>query len=272
VKEDLIRVLSEAQTYDLNNYTVVVFGAGNTSVLYQKCFLQEEINPVFYIDNSTAKQNTIFQGVEVISLEKLISLKQTFIKPVLVLICSMNIDICDQIKTQLQHHSLMYITVDSLVFGKNKQKILQVYDFLEDETSKEIYAKMILSRILNTFVPEEIVNGDTYFCFPKFSTFSQNEVFVDLGAYTGDTVEQYINKKLGVFHRIYAFEPDKRNFAAMACRTERLKNEWGLSDDQLILVRAGVGMKTEQVFFSRPPPPPGGGGGEGGGGRVGGGV
>jgi FkbM family methyltransferase len=253
MKENLERILSEIKPYDLNDYTVVVFGAGNTSVLYQKCFIQEEIKPVYYIDNSISKQNTIFQGVQVISLEKLVSLEQTFAKPILVLICSSNIDTCNQIKTQLQNHSLLYTTVDSIVFGKNKQKILEVYDFLEDEISKEIYTQVMQSRVLNIPVPEELVNTDPYFCLPQFFTFFQDEVFVDLGAYTGDTVERYINTKLGVFHRIYAFEPDKQNFTAMTYRTERLRNEWGLSNDKLVLVRAGAGIKTEQVLFTPPP-------------------
>jgi hypothetical protein len=254
MKEELIRIISELQPYDLNSYTVVVFGAGNTSVLYQKCFMQEEIKPVYYIDNNISKQNTLFQGVQVISLEKLISLKPTFTKPVFILICSANIDICEQIKRQLQYNSLSYTTVDSFVFGRNKQKVLQVYDILEDGISKEIYAQMILSRVLNIQTPEDMVSPDQYFILSPFLTRNAQEVFVDLGAYTGDTLEQYIKKKSGVFHRIYAFEPDKQNFTAMTHRVERLKKEWGLSNDTLILVRAGVGIKTEHVLYTPPPP------------------
>jgi FkbM family methyltransferase len=252
MKKELIRILSKNQFRDLNNYTVVIFGAGNTSILYQKCFAQEGIKPVYYIDNDISKQNTVFQGVEVISLEKLILLKQTFAKPVLVLICSANIDMCDQIKMQLQQYSLLHATVDSVVFDQNKQKILQVYNLFEDELSKEIYARMILSRALNVPVPEHIVSIDGCFILPPFLVQNAREIFVDLGAYTGDTVERYIEKKMGVFHRIYAFEPDKLNFVAMAHRAARLKNEWSLPDDKLVLVRAGVGMKTGQALFALP--------------------
>jgi FkbM family methyltransferase len=256
MKENLIRLLSEIKIYDINDYSIAVFGAGNTSILYQKCFAQEGIQPVYYIDNSIQKQNTIFQGVQVISLEKLISLQHDFTKPILVLICSANIDMCDQMKAQLRQHSLLHTTVDSFVFSKNKEAILVVYDLLEDETSKETYVQLIQSRILNIHVPENIVNINSYFCLPQFFNHSQSEIFVDLGAYTGDTIDRYINTKLGVFNTIYAFEPDRQNFTAMTHRAVRLKNEWALSDERLVLVRAGVGLRTEQVLFAAAPPPP----------------
>jgi FkbM family methyltransferase len=252
MKEKLTRALSEIPDYDLNNHTVVIFGAGNTSVLYQKCFAQEGIDPIYYIDNNISKQNTVFYEAPIISLEKLIALQHTFDKPILVLICSANIDMCDQIKIQLQYHSLLYTTVDSFVFGKNKDKILQIYDLLEDNTSREVYAQIIFSRILNMQIPDSAVSADQYFLLPPFLNINAQEVFVDLGAYTGDTMEYYIYKKSGVFHRIYAFEPENQNFTAMTHRAERLKKEWGLSDDKLVLLRAGVGLKTERVSSALP--------------------
>jgi FlaA1/EpsC-like NDP-sugar epimerase len=90
--------LSQTKKYDLNAYNIVVFGAGNTSVLYQECFKQEKIKPVYYIDNNPEKLNATFYGTPVISLEDLVSLRQTFSKPLLILICSMNTDSCFQIK------------------------------------------------------------------------------------------------------------------------------------------------------------------------------
>ena len=59
-------ILSQAQekidklTYNKNE--IFVFGAGNTTALYAKCFEVEGINPVGYLDNSPAKQGTQFLG------------------------------------------------------------------------------------------------------------------------------------------------------------------------------------------------------------------
>jgi hypothetical protein len=257
MREQLANFLEEIKQYNLNVHTVVVFGAGNTSVLYQKCFARAGITPVYYIDNNKAKQDTVFYNIPVVSIEKLVSLQKTFDKPLLVLICSANVSMCRQIKQQLSENNLLYCTVDEFVFNKNRDKILEVYDVLEDDYSREVYKKIIYSRVLSIPIDDKIITDDSYFCLPQFRDLSMQETFVDLGAFTGDTIEQYIWKKQGSFFKsIYAFEPDKRNFNAMNNRITRLKNEWGIPDDKFFLVNAGVGGKTEQKLFSPPPPPP----------------
>ena len=246
------KIVSAVPEYNLDDYTVVVFGAGSTSTCYQKCFELEGIRPVYYIDNSAAKQGTVFHGVSVVSVEELVSLQHTFSKPVLVLICSLQISACKQIQLQMQKCGLTYTTVDAYVFKKNKPLIKEVYDLLEDDFSRDVYAGIIQSRVDAGTIPESIICDEQYFTLPQFLSDSQTEVFVDLGAYVGDTIEQYINKRSGMFKKIYAFEPDSLNFSALNYRSLRLKKEWAFSDDKLTLIHAGVGAKTERKLFSTP--------------------
>jgi len=247
---DIEKVLSNVPLYDLNDYTVVVFGAGNTSLLYQKCFEREGIHPVYYIDNSEAKQGTVFQGVSVISVEKLVSLQNTFSKPLLVLISSANIATCNQIQLQLQKYGLTHTIVDAFVFKKNADMVKTVCDSFADDFSREVYIRLIESRVNNSPVPESMVSNGQYFSLSQFVERSEKEVFVDLGAYVGDTVEKYINKKSGVFGKIYAFEPDTVNFSALQHRSARLKNEWAFSDDKLTLINGGVSTKSGRMYLS----------------------
>ncbi len=55
---------------------------------------------------------------------------------------------------------------------------------------------------------------------------------------------------MGVFNRIYAFEPDERNYNAMLYRLERLKKEWAIDSCKLIPVKAGVGERTNTATFT----------------------
>lgn len=48
------------------------------------------------------------------------------------------------------------------------------------------------------------------------------EVFVDAGAYNGDTVEEFLGYTGGRFREIYALEPNRRNFRKLAERMECL--------------------------------------------------
>ena len=239
--------------YNLNDYTVTVFGAGNTATLYQKCFEHEGIRPVYYIDNNKAKQGTEFHGVPVISVEQLLSLQSTFSKPVIILICSALPYRCEEIRAQLDGYGLTHVIADAIVFNKNRETIKKVYGLLEDDASKDTYAELIRARINISPVSETIVSNNQYFMPPQFFGRSENEIFVDIGAYVGDTVEEYLRNKSGVFGKIYAFEPDTLNFQALSCRSERLRREWGLSNERLTLVHGGVGARTEKKSFFAPP-------------------
>jgi FkbM family methyltransferase len=252
---ETLKSLTNRSNINLSDYCMAIFGAGNTSALYKKCFDFEQITPVnlkYFIDNSPHKQGTLFLGTEVISLEQFLS--QQTDKPKLVLISSANIGFCSQIKTQLSAHHIDCFTVDEYIFGKRMNEILSVIDLLEDNFSKRVYVEMIIARMTNQPFAEDLYSQDQYFCLRPFLDRDPNEVFVDLGAYVGDTIEQYIQFKSGVFSKIFAFEPESRNMAALQYRVNRLYKEWALSEDRIIPVKAGVGKQSDTLSISNSHP------------------
>jgi hypothetical protein len=218
LRKNLILRLSVLKYFPPGDFTIVIFGAGNTSALYQKGFQREGIIPDYYIDNDISKQNTFFLGKRVISLNQLLRMRPSLIKPVLIVICSENAEFCNQIKKQLLIYHLDFITANELFFSKNRNKIISVFDQLYDDKSRKIYYEVIKTRLDNSIIPESIVSSDQYFCLPEFSYthLAQRDVFVDCGAYTGDTIEKFI-------------------------KLSRLRNEWALSEDKTITEYAGVG-------------------------------
>lgn len=90
-----------------------------------------------------------------------------------------------------------------------------------------------------------------YFAFEPFMEDMPSEVFVDCGAYVGDTIEKYIWERDGVFKKIIAFEPDKDNFKAMESRVQRLLNEWNLKEESIELHPYGVSDKSEEGVIKR---------------------
>lgn len=248
MKQDIIRdrleaVLSEPVRI---SETVLIYGAGNSSMLYAECFWKENLPITHYVDRSPEKIGTIFQGKPVISPEEMAAAH----KSETVLICTGNAGTYRSIKRYLDEADMESLSVDTYVFRKNKDKVLAVYDLLCDEVSKATYANMIQARMGLAEVDLSLITGDSYFAVNTFSLFSAGEVYVDCGAYVGDTIEKYLFTKQGVFGKVFAFEPEPRNFAAMAYRTERLKQEWALSDDKITLVQAGIGEKSSMVYVS----------------------
>lgn len=94
-------------------------------------------------------------------------------------------------------------------FEANTDRINKIYSFLADDISKDTFKKLIHMR---QYYDDKDIPSYNYFnqYFPKdIIELSEDEVFVDGGAFTGDTSLKF--KKLCPFYRrIVAFEPDKK--------------------------------------------------------------
>jgi len=88
------------------------------------------------------------------------------------------------------------------------------YKFFADSNSKQ----KILDRIKHYFwgvpVPLNSLYVDGYFAYPGICL-TDNEVYIDGGAYTGDTVEEFLNAVKGNYSHIYSFEPDPKNYETL---------------------------------------------------------
>jgi len=173
---------------------------------------------------------------EIISPVKLKELEN-----VCVLICSPRPEVISAVKEQTSEMNIESYLLDEVILKQHADKLLAVYDALEDEESKNVYAEVICSRISGIYPPKDIFCGNQYFAVDKFRAGTENEVFVDCGAYVGDSIEKYIWERSGVVGKIIAFEPDTSNYKALEKRTRRLREEWNLKEEQLVIHSCGIG-------------------------------
>ncbi len=83
--------------------------------------------------------------------------------------------------------------------------------------------------------------------FDRFGFFNRDgEIFVDAGAYVGDSLERFIWSVNGVFREIHAFEPGKIQFKALEKRVERLREEWALPAEKVKINNKYLSSDTEQ--------------------------
>lgn len=91
-------------------------------------------------------------------------------------------------------------------------KVRQAFHLMSDEKSREEYVSQVEFRLTGDFrvlgPPDTSVE---YFPSDLFS-FRTDEVFVDCGAFDGDTIRTLLDLYQGRFQRIEAFEPDPINF------------------------------------------------------------
>lgn len=107
---------------------------------------------------------------------------------------------------------------------ENFEKFETVFGLLEDELSREVFCKTIEFKITGDI---RLLNEITTLPAEAFENIlkpQKDEVYVDLGAYNGDTVLEFIEQADGNYRKIYALEPDRRNFRKLLKSTENLVN------------------------------------------------
>lgn len=131
------------------------------------------------------------------------------------------------------------------VIVSNRHKIERVYNLLSDQKSKDLFISKLAVHgsnldylLLRDFIVEfsepysrfgpqsccpHLTPEDAFYFDNDIFELRNDEVYVDVGAYDGDTVKTFLQAtdRFGVSAKnIYAFEPDPRNF-------ERLHNVFG---------------------------------------------
>lgn len=231
---------------ELQGKEIWIWGAGNTAQLYQeglKRLSEEGFFITGYCDNDPLKYTVDagFNSLPVISPAELEKKEN-----IIVLICTAIPKIYESIGKQLTKMNKEWYSLDEAIMKLHREQVLQCYDLLEDDLSKEIYAAVILFRMKGGILQYEPNCEDRYYAIAPFKMIDDAEVYIDCGAYVGDSIEKYIWRREGAFKKIIAFEPNKKNYCAMSKRVERLKSEWNIEKEDICLYAYGVG--DEEIY------------------------
>jgi FkbM family methyltransferase len=100
----------------------------------------------------------------------------------------------------------------SLIAHKNE--ILWLVSRLADDKSKDLLRRHIQFRMFADASALPHPETNQYFD-PVLGSAETEDVFIDGGAFTGDTIAAFLENRRGRFKQIWAFEPDKSNFAVL---------------------------------------------------------
>ncbi len=207
---------------------IAVYGTGNGADRVFEEFERLGITVSTVIASDGFVRSRTFRGFEV----KAVSQLENEIGDFAVALCfaSPLPQVIDNIKELSKRHRVIMPSVpvfgDS-IFNKdflkdNLPAIENAYSLLCDEQSKKVFESIIRFQI----------TGDLNCCFDcetsKDEAFAilglgESESFLDLGAYRGDTVEEFL-KHTKSYKKIVAVEPDKRTFKKLQANCENIKN------------------------------------------------
>lgn len=108
-------------------------------------------------------------------------------------------------------------------YEKHKALIVQVRNMLCEEKSKAVFDNIInfkLTGDINYLLECETSRDEAYENLLKLG---DDEIYMDLGAFNGDTIAEFLGN-VKSYRKIYAAEPDIKNFTKLKNNTEHLEN------------------------------------------------
>lgn len=129
-------------------------------------------------------------------------------------------------------------------YQNNYDSFLQTYEWLEDEKSRKTMAAYLSGHIeLTEFPMLDVWKQDDVSkqYFPEdIIHLSNQEVFIDCGAYIGDTLEIF-KSKVENYERYYALEPDCRRFSKLNLQ---------INSEKIVHIPLGAWEKKDRLNFS----------------------
>jgi FkbM family methyltransferase len=243
---------------------IVLFGAGRVGRKTLTGLRDIHIEPIAFIDNDARLWNTSVEGVKVLSPEGAARLHGDQATFVITIWRGEATDRMAQREAQLRSSGCRYVVPFPPLFWKHAQVFLPHYavdlphrvhqqaddvrraaTLWSDDASRSEYLAQLRWRMLGEFDALYRPVQHTMYFPTDLCELTDHEVFVDCGAYDGDSIRSFLDKAKNSFQRIYSFEPDPANF-------ERLERDVALRSEResITLQRAAVGAHTGTVTFS----------------------
>ena len=235
------------QTLREEGKPIVLYGMGNgadkiISVLESKGM---EFADVFASDDFVRGQ--LFHGKKVLRLSEVEEKYKDF--NILVSFGSSLPAVMEKIKEIASRHTLYAPDVpvagenlfDAEFFYNNEEKILAAREILSDERSKEVYDELIRYKLDGKISHFDVTDREGGVFSDVLS--GGYEVYCDLGAYTGDTLEEAFSK-FPEIKKAIAFEPSPKTFVKLTNNTAKF------ADKQIELVNACAWNENGTAIFT----------------------
>lgn len=132
--------------------------------------------------------------------------------------------------------------VDRDWLAKYEARLQKVYCQLADDASRSVFSSVLNYKLSGK--PQYLWQCET----ERFKDLQQllkpgsRESYLDLGAYDGDTIREFLKLTGGSYGEITAVEADRRNYRKLCAKTEGLKN--------VHLIEAAVWNEDTELEFS----------------------
>jgi len=142
---------------------------------------------------------------------------------------------------------------------RNESELQKVYDGLADEMSRNVFAAVLNYRLSGKLSYLQSCTTDRKEDIRALFDFGEDETYADLGAYNGDTVREFLEMTKYRYNKIFAAEPDLKNFKKL---TEFVREnnigriyclQTGVWKESGLLELTGSGGRQSTFWFGQQP-------------------
>lgn len=207
-----------------------------------------------------------FMGIRV---KKLSEIEQLYGNDFIILVCfgTQLPEVMDRIYAIAEKHELYAPNVPvvgeglfTLDYAKAHAKELKAaYDLMADEQSKKVFESVIRYKLSGDIRLLRECESPREEMFELLNVGTE-EIYVDLGAYNGDTLVEFLNETSMKFTKLYAMEPDHKNYSKLKRRLYMIGSalleayNCGAWDSETVMkfsLRAGRSSKVDEKSLSR---------------------
>jgi len=255
IKEEYIEYLQNSKL------PLILYGAGELAEIARGVLDRLSIKIDFVvIDKEYWQPNTIFYGIEIQTLDDIL-VNNIKVNILVAFICDENskkkieeLNKCKNVQRAILMPLYARISMtryDNDFLDKNASFLTNIYNNLSDDLSRQIMFEYIRKLRSKTSLSDKkalaVSDGPQY--FPDFLRFGENEVFVDCGAFDGDTIDDFLIKTSGKFEKIFAFEPDSV-IAEKLRKKITIYKLFKSGDANVYLFERGVWSENTTLYFS----------------------
>ena len=200
---------------------VVLWGAGELSWYITSYLRSHGIDPICMCDNNPDKHGTVHLGLPVCSYE---ALKEKLAPQggKYHIIVSTGPQYKDAIFSQLaaahEKNPIWYLRGYEVCGEKITYQYVcqhlgqfeEAYSSLHDEFSKKVFINVLNAKLSGNFSLYSEVMSTTEYFDDEIIKLKNNEVFLDVGAYKGKDIVEFVRRTKGKYDSIIALEPDKK--------------------------------------------------------------
>ena len=253
------KIVKQYPLFDFNR-PVVIFGAAKMGKVFLELCRKNGIVIVAFCDNDWRKQGTNVGGVPVLDVQML---NENFSKNAQIIIASVQDElIMAQLKKmyfkKVWSYSFFLTLYPKKFFAfahtsdfnekyKNKSEIFLAFSLLSDMQSKQVFLYILLYRLTldKTYIQRIKKKESKVYFDGSVLELTNNEVFLDGGAYDGDTLDSFTRVTNNKFSHVYCFEPDSSSYNDLRVFVDK-SNEKA----RITCIKEGLGEKRKTVKFT----------------------